>query len=131
MALTSFNFGFAFCCSSHQHRFGHIYFITIYPLDYLFLSSMCLCFFEIIPNREKPILLLGPRSFSYGNNHWFLLFINQQNFCSNFTNNSVDFLFFSIFVLGAAYFIQYILGYKPCNLCLIERLPYIFKIMST
>ena len=38
-------------------------------------------------------------------------------------------LFFSIFVLGAAYFIQYILGYKPCNLCLIERLPYIFSII--
>ena len=38
-------------------------------------------------------------------------------------------LFFSIFALGAAYFIQYILGYKPCNLCLIERLPYISSII--
>jgi disulfide bond formation protein DsbB len=35
-------------------------------------------------------------------------------------------LIFSIFALGAAYFIQHILGHKPCNLCLIERLPYIF-----
>ena len=38
-------------------------------------------------------------------------------------------LIFSIFALSAAYFIQHILGYKPCNLCLIERLPYIFAII--
>ena len=36
---------------------------------------------------------------------------------------------FSVFALGAAYFIQHILGHKPCNLCLIERLPYIFAII--
>ena len=33
-------------------------------------------------------------------------------------------LIFSIFSLSAAYFIQYLLGHKPCNLCLIERIPY-------
>ena len=38
-------------------------------------------------------------------------------------------LIFSVFALVAAYFIQYILGHKPCNLCLIERLPYIFSII--
>ena len=38
-------------------------------------------------------------------------------------------LIFSIFSLIAAYFIQYILGHKPCNLCLIERLPYISSII--
>ena len=38
-------------------------------------------------------------------------------------------LTFSVFALGAAYFIQHILGHKPCNLCLIERLPYIFAII--
>ena len=38
-------------------------------------------------------------------------------------------LIFSIFALGAAYFMQYILGHKPCNLCLIERLPYISAII--
>ena len=26
--------------------------------------------------------------------------------------------------LTSAYFIEYILGYQPCNLCLIERIPY-------
>ena len=39
-------------------------------------------------------------------------------------------LAFSVFALGAAYFIQHILGHKPCNLCLIERLPYIFAIIT-
>ena len=38
-------------------------------------------------------------------------------------------LLFSIFALGAAYFIQHILNHKPCNLCLIERMPYIFAII--
>ncbi len=33
-------------------------------------------------------------------------------------------LIVSTFALVAAYFIEYILGYKPCNLCLVERLPY-------
>ena len=30
----------------------------------------------------------------------------------------------SLFALISAYFIEYILGHQPCNLCLIERLPY-------
>jgi disulfide bond formation protein DsbB len=38
-------------------------------------------------------------------------------------------LIFSVFALSAAYFVQYILGHKPCNLCLIERIPYIFTII--
>jgi len=38
-------------------------------------------------------------------------------------------LIFSIFALVVAYFVQFILGHKPCNLCLIERLPYIFAII--
>ena len=33
-------------------------------------------------------------------------------------------LLFSIFALVAAYFIQYIMGHQPCNLCLIERIPF-------
>ena len=36
---------------------------------------------------------------------------------------------FSIFAILAAYFIQYTLGHLPCNLCLIERVPYIFSII--
>jgi len=38
-------------------------------------------------------------------------------------------LLFSIFAILAAYFIQYVLGHQPCNLCLIERVPYILSIM--
>ena len=38
-------------------------------------------------------------------------------------------LAFSIFAILAAYFIQYVLGHQPCNLCLIERVPYIFSII--
>ena len=38
-------------------------------------------------------------------------------------------LSFSIFALFAAYFIQYVLGHMPCNLCLIERIPYILTII--
>ena len=38
-------------------------------------------------------------------------------------------LLFSIFALFSAYFIQYVLKHQPCNLCLIERIPYIFSII--
>ena len=38
-------------------------------------------------------------------------------------------LAFSILSLSIAYFIQYILGHKPCNLCLIERIPYLTAII--
>ena len=31
---------------------------------------------------------------------------------------------FSFIALFSAYFIEHILGYQPCNLCLIERIPY-------
>ena len=40
-------------------------------------------------------------------------------------------LIFSIFALITAYFIQYILGHEPCNLCLIERIPYLATIILT
>ena len=35
----------------------------------------------------------------------------------------------SFIALISAYFIQYILGHEPCNLCLIERIPYIISII--
>ena len=33
-------------------------------------------------------------------------------------------LFISSFALISAFFIEYILGHQPCNLCLIQRIPY-------
>ena len=38
-------------------------------------------------------------------------------------------LVFSILSLSIAYFIQYVLGHEPCNLCIIERIPYIAGII--
>ena len=38
-------------------------------------------------------------------------------------------LLISIFALVSAYFIEHILEYKACNLCLIERLPYFIVII--
>ncbi len=37
-------------------------------------------------------------------------------------------MLFSFFALISAYFIQYILNHEPCNLCLIERIPYLLAI---
>jgi len=47
-----------------------------------------------------------------------------------FLNNNLIamFLSFSILILLSAYFIEYILGYEACNLCLISRIPYFFII---
>tara|TARA_B110001452_G_scaffold83232_1_gene68086 strand:+ start:73 stop:555 length:483 start_codon:yes stop_codon:yes gene_type:complete len=38
-------------------------------------------------------------------------------------------LLFSFLALFSAYFIQYVLGHQPCNLCLIERIPFIMVII--
>jgi len=38
-------------------------------------------------------------------------------------------LLFSIFAIFAAYFIQYVLKHQPCNLCLIERIPYFISMI--
>lgn len=35
----------------------------------------------------------------------------------------------SLSALMSAYIIQYLLGYQPCNLCLIERIPYILSLI--
>ena len=34
-------------------------------------------------------------------------------------------------VIASAYFIEYVLGYKPCELCIIQRYPYYFIILSS
>jgi len=36
----------------------------------------------------------------------------------------------SLFALILAYFIEYILGHQPCNLCLIERIPYALALIT-
>ena len=38
-------------------------------------------------------------------------------------------LAFSLISLAIAYFIQYVLGHEPCNLCLIERIPYLASLI--
>ena len=37
-------------------------------------------------------------------------------------------LVISLVAISSAYFIEYVLGHKPCNLCLIERIPYALSI---
>ena len=38
-------------------------------------------------------------------------------------------IFFSFTALSFAYFVEFILGHEPCNLCKIERIPYIGSII--
>ena len=38
-------------------------------------------------------------------------------------------LIFCLFALFSAYFIQYVLNHQPCNLCLMQRIPYILAII--
>ena len=35
----------------------------------------------------------------------------------------------SITALSSAFFIEYILGHQPCNLCILERIPYLMAII--
>ena len=38
-------------------------------------------------------------------------------------------LLISIIALISAFFIEYILGHQPCNLCILERIPYLIAII--
>ena len=38
-------------------------------------------------------------------------------------------LFVSFVALISAFFIEYALGHQPCNLCILERIPYVFAIV--
>ena len=50
----------------------------------------------------------------------------------NSKNLFIKFIFLvSIIALVSAYFIEYILGHQPCNLCLYERIPYFLAILIT
>ena len=35
----------------------------------------------------------------------------------------------SIVALASAFFIEHVLGYQPCNLCILERIPYLLAII--
>ncbi len=38
-------------------------------------------------------------------------------------------LFVSFVALISAFFIEYVLGHQPCNLCILERIPYVIAIV--
>ena len=38
-------------------------------------------------------------------------------------------LLFSFVALTSAFFIEYVLGHQPCNLCILERIPYVVAIV--
>ena len=68
--------------------------------------------------------------------HWNLYcnscFRLVHNFQLMLNNNRVllnGILFFCILSISIAYLIQYFLGHKPCNLCLIERIPYLASLI--
>ena len=48
----------------------------------------------------------------------------------NSKNLLIKFIFFvSIIALVSAFFIEYVLGHQPCNLCILERIPYLVAII--
>ena len=48
----------------------------------------------------------------------------------NSKNLFIKFIFLvSIIALVSAFFIEYILGHQPCNLCILERIPYLLAII--
>ena len=59
---------------------------------------------------------------------WYILSLNNMSEVKHKIILSLI-LIFSIFSLITAYFIQYVLGHQPCNLCLLERIPYISVII--
>ena len=61
-------------------------------------------------------------------NNWYtFLFSNEMKIK---TNTILIFILLALFgSVIAAYIIQYGLGYKPCKLCIYQRIPYIISII--
>ena len=55
--------------------------------------------------------------------HNFHLMLNNNRLILN------SILALSFLSLAIAYFVQYILGHEPCNLCLVERIPYLASLI--
>ena len=49
------------------------------------------------------------------------MFLNKKNFY-------LSILFYSLFAIFFALYVEYILGYNPCKLCLYQRIPYLIAI---
>ena len=49
--------------------------------------------------------------------------LNNKSFLLNLI------LFVSFIALISAFFIEYVLGHQPCNLCILERIPYLLAIV--
>ncbi len=49
------------------------------------------------------------------------IFLNKKKFY-------IFILFYSLFAIFFALYVEYVLGYKPCKLCLYQRIPYIIAI---
>ena len=49
------------------------------------------------------------------------IFLNKKNFY-------LLILFYSLFAVLFALYVEYILGYKPCKLCVYQRIPYLAAI---
>ncbi len=49
--------------------------------------------------------------------------LNNKSFLLNLI------LFVSFIALISAFFIEYVLGHQPCNLCILERIPYLIAIV--
>jgi disulfide bond formation protein DsbB len=48
----------------------------------------------------------------------------------NSKNLLIKFIFLvSIIALVSAFFIEYVLGHQPCNLCVLERIPYLLSVI--
>ena len=59
------------------------------------------------------------------------LYIQYLSFMYNLKINTYLKAIFLISLISiiSAFFIEYVLGHKPCNLCLIERIPYVLSII--
>jgi len=67
-------------------------------------------------------------NFYCNNSHYFILTTKIMS-SSKHRFIFILILIFSILALFIAYFIQYFLEHEPCNLCLIERIPYLAAVI--
>ena len=66
--------------------------------------------------------------YSYNNHYYLFIFKNLMVEINKTITLKLIFLI-SIIALASAFFIEYILGHQPCNLCILERIPYLLALI--
>ena len=102
-----------------------LFFKNIYNYD----NKLSKSYYTINNNKNIFItFIITVILYTLADNYYFDLY--QYRWFENIKNIILLYIFLiSIIALASAFFIEHVLGHQPCNLCILERIPYLLSII--